>query len=926
MITHKIRIFNPHRLSDDDLERSFIARQDTFRSLLNDIVSTGQRSVPQHHILIGQRGMGKTTLLRRLALELHREPHDTRFLPLTFPEEQYIEVDRLAKFWLNCLDSTANTLEREGDTTTVSQIDHTVQQLARLKTDDETLQEECRDALRSVWQDIGRRPVLFIDNFNLLLSRMRAHDYALRGFFSKPGAAILIGASAVYPAELNDYSAAFYDGFKSHYLYPLELDDIRDIIIRLARASNREDLVNRIHHATPRLAALRDLTGGNPRTAVLLFELFANGFSEDAYEDLDALLDIVTPLYQSRLDQLPDLGQTIVGTLARNWSPMTKIAIVEAARVNDSSVSPQLGRLRDIGLVEATAVFPEKKTGYQIAERFFNIWYLMRFTTRRQRAGLVGLARFLQEFHTPDEQARSARELMSRSSLSRGNITYAMALASAIGSESAVARELELKAQLELIELMQGVRKRIATILDPDELDPHVFSFAELKQRLVDAVPEGSAVSGQEFAERVLGSPAMVSGGIAGDSQLNRETIAASNLSPVDIKKLVEELDVEELQLAKRFSLKAVQWIQMRLHTGILTSWRHNEELSTLVLRAESLEQMKLVREFGHPTAKRHLSDQAFQHLVKVLVLEPSDQGVSWEWDAWGTDLAEEFGRYDEAEQAYRKAIEINPNFAYPWDNLGDLLQYHLGRYDEAEQAYRKAIEIDPNYVWPWNGLSNLLRDYLGHYDEAEQAYRKAIEIDPNNARLWNSLGNLLQDHLGRYDIAELAYRTALELDLEFDAPRLNLAFLLRDIRYDTVQAKAILADLRDHDEWQDTLALHEALFAAYDDNWGLTAEALVRALKAVGDRLPPYTREDWFRASAVLLHLGFGEKLVDFLKAQHADVTLLPWFAAVHAHTVGDRRDLVNIPQEARSAAEAIFDEIDKRRQQLPKDTQRGI
>ena len=108
----KIRIFNPHRLNEQELEQSFIAREELFRAMLADIAANDPAGVPQHHLIVGQRGMGKTTLLRRLALELQREPNRTRFLPLTFPEEQYVEVDRLAKFWLNCLDALADHARR----------------------------------------------------------------------------------------------------------------------------------------------------------------------------------------------------------------------------------------------------------------------------------------------------------------------------------------------------------------------------------------------------------------------------------------------------------------------------------------------------------------------------------------------------------------------------------------------------------------------------------------------------------------------------------------------------------------------------------------------------------------------------------------------------------------------------------------------
>ena len=313
----KIRVFNPHRLKANELEESFIARQDLFRSILSDVAAGQATSAPQHHLVIGQRGMGKTTLLRRLALELHREPYGQRFLPLNFAEDQHIEVDRLSKFWLNCLDSMADALEHEGQDGAAQQIDEVVNGLSQRKTDETTYQEECRDAFSAAWKPLGRRPVLFVDNFNLLLARLRTEDFALRGYFSASGAPVLVAASTIYPQELEDYGAAFYDGFKPHFLHPLTLDEVRDVLVHLAQAGEQPGLVDRIHQERPRLAALRDLTGGNPRTAVMLFELFAHGFSEDAFEDLESLLDLMTPLYQSRLDQLSDLAQTIVGTLAQ---------------------------------------------------------------------------------------------------------------------------------------------------------------------------------------------------------------------------------------------------------------------------------------------------------------------------------------------------------------------------------------------------------------------------------------------------------------------------------------------------------------------------------------------------------------------------------------------------------------------------------
>jgi tetratricopeptide (TPR) repeat protein len=948
----KLSIFNPHRLSDADLARSFIAHQAIFRDILEDIAAEAPDSRAQHHLVVGQRGMGKTTLLRRIAIELRREPHRQHFLPLTFPEDQYVEVDRLSKFWLNGLDALADALEQQVcPPEEVKRIDATVAGIVRAGGEEEAVEAAARDAFAAALQRLSQRLVLLIDNFSLLVGRLKDHDYALRGFFSAAGAPILVGASPTMPVELEHYDAAFYDGFKSRVLRPLSLDELADVIAQLARTSGRDDLAARLASEKPRLAALRDLTGGNPRTAVLLFDLFAKGFSEDAFEDLESLLDVVTPLYQSRLDQLSEQGQVIVVTLARNWGPMTAAAVVDQTRIPSSSVSPQLGRLEGLGLVEKAAVFPDKKTGYQVAERFLNIWYLMRFSTRRQRASLAHLTRFLQEFHTPAQLESQARGMLARGEMARGRVPYAMALADALEESPALAHQLEVKAELELLKQTEGVRERIAEILDPDEIDSRIFSFAELQRALRQAVPPGSVVTGEEFADLVLGSPAMLPGDKG--RPVNRHTIASSPLDAAKVGKVVRQLREEMTRLETSHGAEITRWLASQLRGGLITAWDDAQQVSLAILDAGTEAAVSLVLDFASAKAKAGLREDAFVRVRPILA--PTEEADAWDWFKWGSQLHRQFcrceeaesayrkaialdpthaafwnnlgwvltgqpGRYEQAESAYRKAIELDPHYALPWRNLGWLQESGLGRYDEAESAYLKAIEIDPQDAALWNGLGNLLGLYLGRYEDAESAYRKAIEIDPRYALAWNNLGNLLADHLGQFDEARGAFAKALELDPNEDMPRLNLAFLLRDFLGQPGEARQVLAGLRDRETLKDTQALHEALFAAYDENWGLSAQALRKALSVTEFRLPRRTRDDWFRASAVLLHLGYGPKLVEFLQAEGADIKMLPWFVAVSAHAQGDRRYLSNAPAEARAAAEQIFDEIQRRRDRLPK------
>ena len=63
-------LYNPLRQDSEELKQLFVARRPLFERLYSDIVSHLPDFVPQHELIIGQRGMGKTTLLARLALEL----------------------------------------------------------------------------------------------------------------------------------------------------------------------------------------------------------------------------------------------------------------------------------------------------------------------------------------------------------------------------------------------------------------------------------------------------------------------------------------------------------------------------------------------------------------------------------------------------------------------------------------------------------------------------------------------------------------------------------------------------------------------------------------------------------------------------------------------------------------------------------------
>jgi len=102
------------------------------------------------------------------------------------------------------------------------------------------------------------------------------------------------------------------------------------------------------------------------------------------------------------------------------------------------------------------------------------------------------------------------------------------------------------------------------------------------------------------------------------------------------------------------------------------------------------------------------------------------------DWFARGVALEEDPATQAEAVEAYRQALELDPNHAASYINLGTL-HYNRQDYSLAERYYRKAIEVDPRYALAYFDLGNVL-DETGRLADAVRSYKQAIALAPTYA------------------------------------------------------------------------------------------------------------------------------------------------------------------------------------------------
>jgi len=120
-----------------------------------------------------------------------------------------------------------------------------------------------------------------------------------------------------------------------------------------------------------------------------------------------------------------------------------------------------------------------------------------------------------------------------------------------------------------------------------------------------------------------------------------------------------------------------------------------------------------------------------------------------------------ETGRVEEAVACLRRFVELAPDQlkADAWYDLGVGLIANM-RFDEAIDAYRRCLAINPRHEVAWNNLGNALKR-IGQLDEAAEALRESVRIKPGWGEAFCNLGGVYIAQ-GRIESANEAFHEAL--------------------------------------------------------------------------------------------------------------------------------------------------------------------
>lgn len=668
---------NPAFLDDDELIAGFTVRRADFELLVETLHENIDASANQHVLVIGPRGMGKTTLVRRVAVEVRRDAAlSAAWYPIVFGEESYTISDA-GEFWLEAILHLADALDDPAW--------HALHDTLLAEPDGEALRVKALARLTDFAESRGVRLLLVVENLQMVLGEQLDADAAssLRHTLQNEPRIMLLGTAASRFDAIEQPEQPMFDLLRVVELDPLDEDEARALWDAVAERPLSGRRIRPVHI----------LTGGNPRLLSIVAAFSQKRSFAELMTDLVHLVDDHTTYFKANVEALPPGERKVLVALADLWSRATSRQVAERARLEPKKTSAYLKRLSDRGVVREVDRIGRVRL-YELTERLYNIYHLMR---RRggEQAQVKALVEFMIAFYDTDELGEVVSSIASEACAIevRERRYHLWALAELMGRG---ADDAERKAWLDALP---------AELFEFPDMPPALAEMLGGEDTARDGVPDGVGnlpAPLREVAAFIDSTIEFEAGGRRGEAPTAPGRFAVLDMDLPSGG--VERAAVREVRIVALFaSGEPGQAFQEAL------------ALSEETPRALATPFLRLVVWAAAEVASEADVIELSQRLLDV---DPS-QVVPWlMWGLGTSDMAT-------AERALRQAVDVAPRNGCAWAGLG-WTAARRGRPREAAEALQKAIRLEPDnptYVFAlaW------VRAVLGEEDEALAAMAEVL-------------------------------------------------------------------------------------------------------------------------------------------------------------------------------------------------------
>lgn len=385
MSTNKKRsLYNPR---PESVDTEFIVHPHIYDRLWQDLTDSKMEHPEQHYLISGEHGSGKTTLLAQLHKSALQQPPISTLQSLFFNEEEY-SIRHLYRLWerifelLNDQGLTAKTL--------ITQVRNLSDKIDKNQDYEKNISNTLLDFLET--NEIHL--LLFIDNFDLILQKLSTTEsHRFRKILQTTPRLRIIAAASEVPASFYQYDHPFYEFFKVVHLRPLSIEHINELLSKLL-PNERE--IN-VEKTEPNIETVLRMTNRNTRCTVLLSDILKENFNVSATELFADILDKLTPIYKFKMDDLPAQQQQIVEAIALNYEAISVKELGNKLRMASKMISAQLAQLVKSNLIIKIKT-SNKNHFYQLKDRLFNCWCLLRLGRNKDRKKLTAILDFTENW------------------------------------------------------------------------------------------------------------------------------------------------------------------------------------------------------------------------------------------------------------------------------------------------------------------------------------------------------------------------------------------------------------------------------------------------------------------------------------------------------------------------------------------------
>lgn len=287
-------------------------------------------------------------------------------------------------------------------------------------------------------------------------------------------------------------------------------------------------------------------------------------------------------------------------------------------------------------------------------------------------------------------------------------------------------------------------------------------------------------------------------------------------------------LSDEEIGIALREKNNVASEFRITLITRKIGENRSEKKSGTMQWTTEKIISSSdcLIPDLLNQALQHHKSGQFSEAEAEYLQIIANGGATAEIYKNYGNTLLS-LRKNQAAEQAYRKALELNPEYAEAYNNLGNVLRIE-GQWNESELAFKEALRLFPDSADIHNNFGTLLVD-ICETDLAEKAFRQAILLKPDKSMFYLNRGDALRAQ-GRLGVAIKSYRKASELDpISLDA-NIKVANTLLHLGEIDEAEKSIMNALELHPDNERPYSTLGSIYAAK----GLFVDAEAAYLRAI--------------------------------------------------------------------------------------------